>query len=117
MMHHSFWPSLVIVSMLAMPASIVAASEATPPPRVMTLASASDTEGQEQPRPSEPCQSSQKESPAQSTEEAASRARDEHNGRVLSVKLEHGQDGPYYRVKLLEQGRVRSVEIDAEDPQ
>lgn len=45
--------------------------------------------------------------------QAAQRAREHFGGRILNVMLEHGQAGPYYRVKLLKQGRVRVVDIDA----
>lgn len=50
--------------------------------------------------------------PRMTAEQAASQARDKYNGRVLSVTLEHDQDDPYYRVKILKQGRVRVVTID-----
>ncbi|HET7313339.1 PepSY domain-containing protein [Salinisphaera sp.] len=46
-------------------------------------------------------------------EQAAQRARARFGGRVLNVILEHGPGGPYYRVKLLKNGRVRVVDIDA----
>lgn len=45
--------------------------------------------------------------------EAADRARDQYGGRVLNVVLEHGPSGPYYRVKLLDGGRVRVVHVSA----
>jgi len=45
--------------------------------------------------------------------EAARRARKQHGGRVLNVVLEDGPSGPYYRVKLLDSGRVRVVDIQA----
>ncbi|KEZ76794.1 PepSY domain-containing protein [Salinisphaera hydrothermalis] len=51
--------------------------------------------------------------PAISPEQAAQRARKRFGGRVLNVILEQGPGGPYYRVKLLERGRVRVVDIDA----
>ena len=51
--------------------------------------------------------------PAITPEQAAQRARDRFGGRVLNVILERGPGGPYYRVKLLEHGRVRVVDIDA----
>lgn len=51
--------------------------------------------------------------PAISPEQAAQRARKHFGGRVLNVVLEQGPGGPYYRVKLLERGRVRVVDIDA----
>ncbi|AWN15169.1 hypothetical protein SALB1_0962 [Salinisphaera sp. LB1] len=51
--------------------------------------------------------------PAITPEQAAQRARHRFGGRVLNVILEHGPGGPYYRVKLLENGRVRVVDIDA----
>ncbi|WP_423822639.1 PepSY domain-containing protein [Salinisphaera sp. SPP-AMP-43] len=46
-------------------------------------------------------------------ETAAERARQRFGGRVLNVVLERGPGGPYYRVKILEHGRVRVVDIDA----
>jgi len=52
--------------------------------------------------------------PQLSAFEAADRARDEYGGRVLNVRLEHGPSGPYYRVKLLDGGRVRVVHVDAD---
>lgn len=45
--------------------------------------------------------------------EAAERARQRYGGRVLNVVLEQGSSGPYYRVTLLDGGRVRVVHIDA----
>lgn len=45
--------------------------------------------------------------------EAARRASSEYGGRVLNVVLEHGPGGPYYRVKLLDGGRVRVVHVEA----
>lgn len=48
-----------------------------------------------------------------SSSEAARIARDREGGRVLNVILEQGRDGPYYLVKILEQGRVRVVHVDA----
>lgn len=47
--------------------------------------------------------------------EAARRARHKYGGRVLNVILEQGASGPYYRVKLLDGGRVRVVRINARD--
>ncbi|MGB7757497.1 MAG: PepSY domain-containing protein [Salinisphaera sp.] len=58
-------------------------------------------------------QDAAQQSPAITPEQAAQRARDRFGGRVLNVILEHGPGGPYYRVKLLEHGRVRVVDIDA----
>lgn len=49
-------------------------------------------------------------SPAQ----AAARARKQHGGKVLDVRLEHAGARPYYRVKLLKDGNVRSVRIPAD---
>lgn len=45
--------------------------------------------------------------------EAAQRASREYGGRVLNVVLEDGPGGPYYRVKLLDGGRVRVVHVEA----
>lgn len=45
--------------------------------------------------------------------EAARRAAREYGGRVLNVVLEDGPGGPYYRVKLLDGGRVRVVHVEA----
>lgn len=52
--------------------------------------------------------------PDLSPNQAADRARDKYGGRVLNVLLEHGPSGPYYRVKLLDSGRVRVVHIKAD---
>ncbi|MGN8157571.1 PepSY domain-containing protein [Salinisphaera sp. RV14] len=57
--------------------------------------------------------SEKRQRPAITPEQAAQRARHRFGGRVLNVILEHGPGGPYYRVKLLENGRVRVVDIDA----
>ncbi len=47
-------------------------------------------------------------------DEAARRAQKEHGGRVLSVDLLQSDDAPArYRVKLLSDGNVRTVDIDA----
>lgn len=46
-------------------------------------------------------------------EQAAERARARFGGRVLNVILDQGPSGPYYRVKLLQNGRVRVVDVDA----
>lgn len=47
-------------------------------------------------------------------DEAARRAQREHGGRVLSVDLLQSEDLPArYRVKLLSNGNVRTVDIDA----
>lgn len=51
--------------------------------------------------------------PQLSPEQAADRAREEYGGRVLNVVLEHGSSGPYYRVKLLDGGRVRVAHVGA----
>lgn len=45
--------------------------------------------------------------------EAARRASREYGGRVLNVVLEDGPGGPYYRVKLLDGGRVHIVHVEA----
>lgn len=45
--------------------------------------------------------------------QAARQARRQYGGRVLNVVLEQGPSGPYYRVKLLDEGRVRVVDIQA----
>lgn len=45
--------------------------------------------------------------------EAGRRASREYGGRVLNVVLEDGPGGPYYRVKLLNGGRVRVVHVEA----
>lgn len=45
---------------------------------------------------------------------AAGLARKESaGGRILNVVLEKGSSGPYYRVKLLHNGRVQAVLVDA----
>ena len=44
---------------------------------------------------------------------AARRAQRRYGGRVLSVALEDGPGGSYYRVKLLDDGRVRVVHVEA----
>lgn len=64
-------------------------------------------------RSEQPRQNATQQRPAITPEQAAQRARDRFGGRVLNVILEHGPGGPYYRVKLLEHGRVRVVDIDA----
>lgn len=51
--------------------------------------------------------------PRISAAQAAARARREHGGRVLGVSLERGAR-PYYRVKLLKDGNVRSVRVPAD---
>lgn len=51
--------------------------------------------------------------PRISAAQAATRARREYGGRVLDVSLERGAR-PYYRVKLLKNGNVRSVRIPAD---
>lgn len=51
--------------------------------------------------------------PAFGPEEAAQRARQRFGGRVLDVTLARSPDGPYYRIRILEHGRVRIVDIDA----
>ncbi|WP_147418167.1 PepSY domain-containing protein [Salinisphaera sp. Q1T1-3] len=48
-----------------------------------------------------------------SSADAARIARQRAGGRVLNVVLEDGPGGPYYLVKILEQGRVRVVHVDA----
>lgn len=49
-----------------------------------------------------------------SAEEAARRAQSRYGGKVLSIELRQTPDGkPYYRVKLLSNGDVRVVRIDA----
>lgn len=45
--------------------------------------------------------------------EAADQARDKYGGHVLNVVLEHDSSGPYYRVKLLDKGRVRVTHVSA----
>lgn len=45
--------------------------------------------------------------------EAADRARDKYGGHVLNVVLAHDASGPYYRVKLLDKGRVRVTHVSA----
>jgi uncharacterized membrane protein YkoI len=49
-------------------------------------------------------------SPAQ----AAAQARQQHGGKVLDVRLERAGVRPYYRVKLLKDGTVRSVRVPAD---
>ena len=51
--------------------------------------------------------------PTVSSSEAARIAREREGGKVLNVVLEHGPSGPYYRVKILEHGRVQEVHVDA----
>ena len=51
--------------------------------------------------------------PRLSSSQAARIAREREGGKVLNVILEHGPSGPYYRVKILEQGRVQVVHVDA----
>lgn len=46
--------------------------------------------------------------------QAAARARRQHGGRVLDVSLERRGARPYYRVKLLKNGNVRSVRVPAD---
>ncbi len=49
-----------------------------------------------------------------SRDEAARRAQRQHGGRVLSVDLLQSDDAPArYRVKLLLDGNVRTVDVDA----
>lgn len=49
-------------------------------------------------------------------EQAAQRARAEHGGKVLSVRLRKPNGRrPFYKVKLLQNGNVRVVRIDATD--
>jgi uncharacterized membrane protein YkoI len=49
-----------------------------------------------------------------SPEAAALQAQARHGGRVLSVQLERPSGGaPFYRVKLLSNGNVRVVTVDA----
>ena len=51
--------------------------------------------------------------PRLSSSQAAEIARQREGGRVLNVVLEHDSGEPYYRVKILERGRVQVVHIDA----
>ena len=51
--------------------------------------------------------------PSLSSSQAAEIARQREGGRVLNVVLEHDSGEPYYRVKILERGRVQVVHIDA----
>lgn len=44
---------------------------------------------------------------------AAGRALRQFGGRILNMALEQGSHGPYYRVKLLQNGRVQVVHINA----
>jgi len=48
-----------------------------------------------------------------SADEAADRARSRHGGRVLSVRSRRDGGSRYYEVKLLKEGQVRIVRIDA----
>ncbi len=49
-----------------------------------------------------------------SRDEAARRAQRQHGGRVLSVDLLQSDDAPArYRVKLLSDGNVRTIDVDA----
>ena len=65
---------------------------------------------QAQPAEREPGQDHQ---PRLSSREAAEIARRREGGKVLNVVLEHDSGGPYYRVKILERGRVQVVHINA----
>lgn len=51
---------------------------------------------------------------AMTAQQAAYRALEQFDGRVLSVKLEDGDDEPYYQVKLLKHGQVRVVEVNTQ---
>lgn len=51
--------------------------------------------------------------PTVSSSQAARIARGREGGKVLNVVLEHSPSGPYYRVKILEHGRVQEVHVDA----
>lgn len=48
-----------------------------------------------------------------SAAQAARTARQEYGGKVLGVILEEDAHAPYYRVKLLDGGRVRVVHVSA----
>lgn len=49
-----------------------------------------------------------------SRDEAARRAQRQHGGKVLSVDLLQSEDAPArYRVKLLSDGNVRTIDVDA----
>ncbi|HLQ85853.1 MAG TPA: PepSY domain-containing protein [Salinisphaeraceae bacterium] len=48
-----------------------------------------------------------------SAAEAAHAARSEYGGRILGVNLEEDVERPYYRVKLLRNGQLRVVYINA----
>jgi uncharacterized membrane protein YkoI len=51
-----------------------------------------------------------------SSEDAALQAQARYGGRVLSVQLDRPRSGPpVYRVKLLSNGNVRVVSVDAEE--
>jgi uncharacterized membrane protein YkoI len=55
-------------------------------------------------------------SPAVSADQAAELVRARSGGRILGVRLESGERGPVYRVKvLLDGGRVRIYRVDAND--
>lgn len=47
---------------------------------------------------------------------AVRRAKNRHKGKVLSVKLKKAKSkNPYYRVKMLEKGKVRVIRIRAKE--
>ena len=49
-------------------------------------------------------------------QKAVKKAKGKHKGKVLSVKLKKPKKGePYYRVKVLEKGKVRVIRIKAKD--
>jgi uncharacterized membrane protein YkoI len=49
-----------------------------------------------------------------SRDEAARRAQRQHGGKILSVDLLQSEDAPArYRVKLLSEGNVRTIDVDA----
>ena len=63
--------------------------------------------------PSEVAERDTRPQPNVAPAEAARRASREYGGRVLNVVLEDGPGGPYYRVKLLDGGRVHIVHVEA----
>lgn len=62
--------------------------------------------------PESPEEASEVRADDMTAQQAAYHAQDQFGGRVLSVKLEDGDDGPYYQVKLLKHGQVRVVRIN-----
>lgn len=51
-----------------------------------------------------------------SRDEAAMKAMQRVNGRILSIKLRHEPPPPVYRVKVLSNGDVHVLDVDARRP-